>query len=68
VRMRSDRTGGKRTNWLLIKHRDEYVREGEANDILDQDRSAASGRTMEEIAKGKGRPPRERSGRTCAIR
>ena len=58
VRMRSDRTGGKRTNWLLIKHRDEYVREGEANDILDQDRSAASGRTMEEIAKGKGRPPR----------
>lgn len=58
VRMRKDRTGGKRTNWLLIKHRDEYVREGEANDILDQDRSAASGRTMEEIAKGKGRPPK----------
>src|SRR5690242_9109225 len=57
VRMRSDRTGGKRTNWLLIKHRDEYVREGEANDILDQDRSAASGRTMEEIAKGKGKAP-----------
>ena len=23
VRMRHDRTGGKRTNWLLIKHRDE---------------------------------------------
>src|SRR5947199_2407999 len=33
VRMRSDRTGGKRTNWLLIKHRDDYVREGGDNDI-----------------------------------
>ncbi len=29
VRMKGDRYGGKRTNWLLIKHRDEYVREGE---------------------------------------
>ena len=25
VRMRHDRTGGKRTNWLLIKHRDEFA-------------------------------------------
>src|SRR5256714_9028227 len=24
VRMKHDRTGGKRTNWLLIKHRDEH--------------------------------------------
>ena len=55
VRMRHDRTGGKRTNWLLIKHRDEAAREGE--DILDQDRSVASGRTMEQIAQGKGRGP-----------
>jgi bifunctional non-homologous end joining protein LigD len=58
VRMRNDRTGGKRTNWLLIKHRDEFTREGEANDILRQDRSIASGRTMEEIAQGKGRAPK----------
>ncbi len=58
VRMRNDRTGGKRTNWLLIKHRDDYVREGKANDILDQDRSAASGRTMDEITEGKGLAPR----------
>jgi bifunctional non-homologous end joining protein LigD len=28
VRMRHDRSGGKRTNWLLIKHRDDYAREG----------------------------------------
>ncbi|MGO7690445.1 hypothetical protein ACC696_38645, partial [Rhizobium ruizarguesonis] len=24
VRMRNDRNGGKRTNWLLIKHHDEF--------------------------------------------
>jgi bifunctional non-homologous end joining protein LigD len=58
VRMRNDRTGGKRTNWLLIKHRDEYAKEGEANNILDSDRSVASGRKMEEIAKGKGKAPK----------
>jgi bifunctional non-homologous end joining protein LigD len=58
VRMRNDRTGGKRTNWLLIKHRDEFAREGKANNILDADRSVASGRTMEQIAEGKGRAPR----------
>ena len=58
VRMRHDRNGGKRTNWLLIKHRDEFAREGEANNILDADVSVASGRTMEEIAEGKGRAPK----------
>ncbi len=58
VRMRNDRTGGKRTNWLLIKHRDAYAKEGEANNILDEDRSVASGRTMAEIAAGKGRAPK----------
>ncbi|ANW05352.1 DNA ligase D [Bradyrhizobium icense] len=58
VRMKGDRYGGKRTNWLLIKHRDEFVKEGEANDILDEDRSVASGRTMEQIAQGKGRAPK----------
>ena len=58
VRMRQDRNGGKRTNWLLIKHRDDHAREGEANSILDEDRSAASGRTMDEIAQGKGRAPK----------
>lgn len=58
VRMRNDRTGGKRTNWLLIKHRDEYVREGKDNDILDEDKSVASGRAMEQIAEGKGRAPK----------
>src|SRR6201998_3507663 len=58
VRMRHDRNGGKRTNWLLIKHRDEYAKEGEDNDVLDEDRSVASGRTMKQIADGKGKAPK----------
>src|SRR6059058_2914674 len=58
VRMRGDRFGGKRTNWLLIKHRDEFAREGEANDIIKEDKSVASGRSMEQIAAGKGRAPK----------
>jgi bifunctional non-homologous end joining protein LigD len=58
VRMRNDRTGGKRTNWLLIKHRDEYAREGNKNKILEEDTSVASGRSMDQIAAGKGRAPK----------
>ena len=58
VRMRWDRNGGKRTNWLLIKHRDEFVREGKDNTILDEDRSVASGRSMAQIAAGKGKAPK----------
>jgi bifunctional non-homologous end joining protein LigD len=56
VRMARDRDGGARTNWLLIKHRDRYAREGD--DVLAQDRSVASGRTLAEIAQGRGRKPR----------
>ncbi|RXT51530.1 DNA ligase D [Bradyrhizobium betae] len=55
VRMRN-RGGEKRTNWLLIKHRDEYASEDE--DILSEDKSVASGRAMEQIADGKGRAPK----------
>jgi len=58
VRMRHDRNGGKRTNWLLIKHRDDFAREGKANDVLDADQSVASGRSMAQIAEGKGRAPK----------
>ncbi|HEY0328775.1 MAG TPA: DNA ligase D [Rhodopseudomonas sp.] len=58
VRMRHDRNGGKRTNWLLIKHRDDDAREGHGEEILAKDASVASGRAMEEIAAGKGRAPK----------
>jgi bifunctional non-homologous end joining protein LigD len=58
VRMRHDRNGGKRTNWLLIKHRDEYARDDKGDIILDEDKSVASGRAMSEIAAGKGKAPK----------
>jgi bifunctional non-homologous end joining protein LigD len=58
VRMRHDRFGGKRTNWLLIKHRDDFAKEGKANTVLDADQSVASGRTMDQIATGKGKAPK----------
>jgi bifunctional non-homologous end joining protein LigD len=59
VRMKHDRTGSKRTNWLLIKHRDEFVRDHDAVEaMMGEDRSVASGRKMEAIAAGKGRAPK----------
>ncbi|WP_342712528.1 DNA ligase D [Bradyrhizobium sp. B124] len=58
VRMKNDRLGGKRTNWLLIKHRDEYAVDTNGEAVLDEDRSVASGRSMAEIAAGKGRAPK----------
>ena len=43
-------------NWLLIKGKDEEARSGRAADILEAEPlSAATGRSMEEIAAGKGR-------------
>jgi len=59
VRMRNDRDGGKRTNWLLIKHHDDYsVEEKGAAVLEDNATSVASGRSMEAIAAGKGRKPK----------
>jgi len=58
VRMRKDRDGGKRNNWLLIKHRDGSERIGDEDSILLADRSVASGRGMAEIAAGKGKKPK----------
>lgn len=54
VRMKP-RPGEKRENWLLIKERDEYVRPREEYDVLATlTDSAATGRTMDEIAAGDG--------------
>ena len=58
VRLRYDRERGKRTNWLLIKRHDGYEKEGDVDGILDEDRSVASGRSLDEIAAGKGRSPK----------
>lgn len=57
VRLRNDRSGNKRTNWLLIKHRDEFATAGDAQSLLKADRSVASGRSMDQIAAGKGKAP-----------
>ena len=65
VRMK-DRPGGrgarksesaKHPNWLLIKHRDAYAREGDGDALVANDKSVASGRKMADIAAGRGRAP-----------
>jgi bifunctional non-homologous end joining protein LigD len=58
VRMRGDRYAAKRTNWLLIKHRDAGAKQGGADSLLLEDRSVASGRTLREIAEGVGKRPK----------
>jgi bifunctional non-homologous end joining protein LigD len=45
---------GKENNWLLVKKRDEYA---SGPEYREDDRSAATGRTMEEIARGEGKTP-----------
>jgi bifunctional non-homologous end joining protein LigD len=57
VRMQAKARDGARHNWLLIKHRDGFEREGDAA-LLARDRSVASGRSMQQIAAGKGRGPK----------
>jgi bifunctional non-homologous end joining protein LigD len=58
VRMRADRFAGKRTHWLLIKHRDASAKPGDADALLGEDRSVASGRSMDELTAGVGRRPK----------
>ncbi len=57
VRIKNDRWGNKGTNWLLIKHRDEFAKPGHAEALLALDRSVASGRSMIQIAAGRGKAP-----------
>jgi bifunctional non-homologous end joining protein LigD len=58
VLVRMKNWSGKRVNWLLIKHRDEHAHEGDADALLAEDRSVASGRAMAEIEGGTGRAPK----------
>lgn len=58
VRMKHDRNGGKRNNWLLIKHRDEFANDGDDDALLKENAtSIASGRAMEDIDAGRGKAP-----------
>ena len=55
VRMRG-RDRDRHENWLLIKGNDDEARSGRAADILDEESlSVATGRSMDEIAAGKGK-------------
>jgi bifunctional non-homologous end joining protein LigD len=57
--MANDRERGKRTNWLLIKHRDDFAVPANGGAVLDENNtSVASGRPMEAIAAGEGRKPK----------
>jgi bifunctional non-homologous end joining protein LigD len=59
VRMRHDKYRSRRNNWLLIKRHDKYEQEGRNSAAGEQqERSVASGRTLAEIAAGKGGRPR----------
>src|SRR5512141_2466827 len=57
VRMKHDRRGGKRINWLLIKHRDDDARDGDGDAVLKDSKSIASGRSLAAIAAGRGKAP-----------
>jgi bifunctional non-homologous end joining protein LigD len=62
VRINNDKfakggSSGKRENWLLIKHRDEFAIEGDLGFLEDTSFSIASGRTMDQIEAGKGKAP-----------
>jgi bifunctional non-homologous end joining protein LigD len=60
VLVRTRRGDPKRAQWLLIKHRDEFAEPG--SDVVEEyQRSAATGRTMDEIAAG--RKPRRKAER-----
>lgn len=59
VRMKTDRDGSKRTNWLLIKHQDDHAVSRNGGAILNREKtSVASGRDMATIEAGKGRKPK----------
>ena len=58
VRMRNDKFKSKRNNWLLIKHRDKFAKDGSGEAVLKKEKSVASGRAMAAIAAGTGKTPK----------
>jgi bifunctional non-homologous end joining protein LigD len=56
VRMKTDRDGGKRENWLLIKERDELANDEPGERLLEEfTTSVVSGHTVDDIADGSER-------------
>ena len=58
VRIKNNRGRDTRTNWLLIKHKDQYAKPGATASLLAEDQSVASGRSMQQIADGVGNAPK----------
>lgn len=54
VRLKTKATD-RQPNWLLIKHKDRWSTPG-CDDIQEKDRSVASGRTLDAIRRGRGKP------------
>ncbi|MFN4041376.1 MAG: DNA ligase D [Brevundimonas sp.] len=53
IRLKSDRgKPSKRSNWLLIKEKDEHAVEGEGDALAEIDASVTTGRSLAEIADG----------------
>jgi bifunctional non-homologous end joining protein LigD len=57
VRIKHNRGGDRHKNWLLIKHRDEYAKTDGTDALMALDQSVASGRSMDQIARGTGPAP-----------
>ncbi|WP_309628837.1 DNA ligase D [Brevundimonas sp.] len=54
IRLKSDRgKPSKRSNWLLIKEKDEFAVAGEGDALMEIDASVTTGRSLAEIAGGK---------------
>jgi bifunctional non-homologous end joining protein LigD len=58
VRIKHNRDRDTRNNWLLIKHRDDYAKPGGTEALLALDKSVASGRSLQQIARGTGKSPK----------
>ncbi|WP_428151344.1 DNA ligase D [Brevundimonas sp.] len=54
IRLRTDRgKPSKRSNWLLIKEKDEFAVAGEGDALMEIDASVTTGRSLAEIAEGR---------------
>ncbi|MFO1172036.1 MAG: non-homologous end-joining DNA ligase [Hyphomicrobiaceae bacterium] len=58
VRIKNRSPKDKKTNWLLIKHKDQWAKTPAKNLGTERSTSVASGRTMAEITKGAGPRPK----------
>jgi bifunctional non-homologous end joining protein LigD len=68
VRMKQDRYHSRRNNWLLIKHKDDAAEPGGGADLLQLDKSIATGRSMAQIAASATVAKRRKTPKSASIR